>query len=530
MIQRLHSFFRWVWGGSPDESLRSIVERTPAVWVITGVVIVISIVDFIFKHSSGFGVMTYFLGDSDVSVARGQAWRLLTWSLVNPAVGGGWRDVSGLEHLAGNIVGLLLAGPRVERALGAGRFVALVVVTALCGSAALMAGRALTWDYSGGTSGVVYGIVGALLVLAYIGRNATPSERRFFVFVWVAVGLLALVAISNSASSNRAHFGGFLGGLVLAAVWKGGRLKLPRPGLAAATILTLVALLVVTWKCGLVRRADAAVAAEIPVSRSPVLLSIAFDSVWVDGEGNGPLIRIDKGTNRVVAEIRAGTGGDMEPVGGSLWVAAAHSVVEIDPKTNRVKSRIELRGDGPWGLAAHGDVLWAALPDRNSIARIDLKSRRVTETEVGLHPYSVVAAAGGVWATSFDGQMIARLDPKSGKIVREAFYDFRPYWIEFVRGSLWVGEQGGVSRIDAETLKVIDHVDVGENVWQMAVDVEGQLWVAERFGFEVSQIDTRSNKVVRRIRVGLRQPLGIAAEEDLWIADSVNQQVLYAQP
>jgi streptogramin lyase len=158
-----------------------------------------------------------------------------------------------------------------------------------------------------------------------------------------------------------------------------------------------------------------------------------------------------------------------------------------------------------------------------------VRTRRVTATKVGRRPFAVVAAAGGVWVSSYDGQKITRLDPRSGRVVRESRFDGRPYWLEFVRGSLWVGEQEGVSRVDPKSLRLIEHVDVGQDVWQMSVDVEGQLWVAERWGFEVSQIDTRRNKVVQRVRVGLRQPLGVAAEEDVWIADSVKQEVLYAR-
>ncbi len=530
MARRAQSFLRWLWDADRDASLRSVLRQTPVAWVIFSLITVVGVVDFAWPFTSGLDQLTYRLGSSTARTAGGEWWRLLTAALVNPPIDAGSRVQSGPEHLVTNLFWLLLAGPRAERLLGARRFILLLIVAAFTSSVALFVGEPLFWGWGGGTSGAIAALGGALLLIAYVQRNESDWKRRYFIASLVFLGLVIVGSAWIPAGSNIVHLGGFLTGVALAGAWKAGWMPIARAGTAVATAIVLVAVSATGTKVALVRRADPAIVASTPIGRSPVLLILAFGSLWANGEGVGALTRIDPDTNRVVATIRARAGGGMVAAGGSLWVGGDRAVVEIDPERNRVRSRIRLPGEAPWGLAAGGGAIWATLPDQGKVARIDAQTREVVLTPVGRRPYAVIAGPTAVWVSSFDSYRISRLDLRTGRVAHEAGIKDRPYWMEFVRGSLWVGAGEGVYRVDPSRLNVITYVPVKQGVWQMAVDVNGQLWAAERFGFEVAQIDTRANKVIRRVRVGYRQPAGVAAADTVWVTDTLKREVLRVKP
>src|SRR4051812_42413274 len=76
----------------------------------------------------------------------------------------------------------------------------------------------------------------------------------------------------------------------------------------------------------------------IRVGREPRAVAVDENSVWVANRADGSVLRIDPGTNKVLASIPAGR----EPYGiavgaGSVWVAnrGDGTVVRIDPGTNK---------------------------------------------------------------------------------------------------------------------------------------------------------------------------------------------------
>ncbi|MCW3156565.1 rhomboid family intramembrane serine protease [Micropruina sonneratiae] len=142
-------------------------------------------------------------------------------------------------HLGSNLLSLFFLGPPVERVLGRARFLAVYLIGALGGSAAVMwladpASSAL------GASGAIFALLGSLLLLA----------RRFGGNYQLIGGLLVLnivITVANTAEiSWQGHLGGLLAGLAAAGVL----LAAPRgehragwqwAGLAALTLLLLAA-------------------------------------------------------------------------------------------------------------------------------------------------------------------------------------------------------------------------------------------------------------------------------------------------
>lgn len=164
-----------------------------------------------------------------------------------------WRLASamflhfGLLHLALNMWALWDAGQLVERMYGHGRFASIYFASGIAGNLFSLVshhGQAV----SGGASGAVFGIYGALLVFLWRERR-TLHPREFRWLFWGASGFAAAtiaLGLLVPGIDNAAHGGGLLAG-ALGGMVLGRRLApgdvLPWQPRAFAAALLLTALL-----------------------------------------------------------------------------------------------------------------------------------------------------------------------------------------------------------------------------------------------------------------------------------------------
>lgn len=156
-------------------------------------------------------------------VADGAYWQLLTSMFLQVQV----------LHIGFNMLALWFLGPQLEVALGRLRFLAVYLLSGLTGSA-------FVYWFSGvhvptlGASGAIFGLMGALLVLALKVR-ADVSQ----LLVWIGINFVITV-VGRGFISWQGHLGGFIGGALLAALiaWS------PRKHRAAWQIVGLAAYLV----------------------------------------------------------------------------------------------------------------------------------------------------------------------------------------------------------------------------------------------------------------------------------------------
>lgn len=134
-------------------------------------------------------------------VADGALWQLLTSAFTHVEV---W-------HVGFNMLALWVLGPQLEAVLGRARFLALYLLSALAGSAAVywLSDPAST---TLGASGAVFGLMGALLVVALKVRGQVQQ-----ILTWLGINALITV-VGSSFISWQGHLGGFLGGLVVMTV------------------------------------------------------------------------------------------------------------------------------------------------------------------------------------------------------------------------------------------------------------------------------------------------------------------------
>lgn len=148
---------------------------------------------------------TFISGDGVPYLARGVSegavWQLLTSAFVHVEV---W-------HIFFNMMALYLLGPQLELVLGRLRFAAVYLLSALVGSATVL-WLAPAASLTIGASGAIFGLMGALLVLALKVRGNVQ-------------GLLTLLAVNGVITvlgaqyiSWQGHLGGLVGGVLLGAV------------------------------------------------------------------------------------------------------------------------------------------------------------------------------------------------------------------------------------------------------------------------------------------------------------------------
>ncbi len=134
-------------------------------------------------------------------VADGAYWQLLTSAFTHVD----------LWHIGFNMLALWFLGPQLEQAIGRARFLALYLLSALAGST-LVYWAAAPDGSTIGASGAVFGLMGALLVMAFkVGGNLQP------ILGWIGINFLITV-VGRGFISWQGHLGGFLGGLLIAAV------------------------------------------------------------------------------------------------------------------------------------------------------------------------------------------------------------------------------------------------------------------------------------------------------------------------
>lgn len=168
-----------------------------------------------------------FLGESE-------PWRLLTSAFAH--------SPHQPMHIAFNMLLLWMLGSRLERVLGAARYLGLYLATALAGSVAWLMLQPV--DSSAGlvgASGAVFGLVGALFVVErHLGRDVSGI-----------LGLVAINAVLGFVIPNvawEAHLGGLLAGAAIGFAMVQARERrsplIAWAGIAAVVVLAAVLVMV----------------------------------------------------------------------------------------------------------------------------------------------------------------------------------------------------------------------------------------------------------------------------------------------
>jgi membrane associated rhomboid family serine protease len=162
------------------------------------------------------------------AVAQGDVWQLLTSMFAHVAV----------LHIGFNMLALWVLGPQLELSIGRVRYLVVYLLSGLAGSAAVM-WFSNPYSLTLGASGAIFGLMGALLVVAVKVHGDVRG-----MLTWIAINFV-ITFVFATYISWQGHLGGFVAGVVLGLVMA----YAPRPrrvvwqivGASAVAVLVAVA-------------------------------------------------------------------------------------------------------------------------------------------------------------------------------------------------------------------------------------------------------------------------------------------------
>ena len=161
-------------------------------------------------------------------VADGAPWLLLTSMFAHVAI---W-------HIAFNMLALYALGPGLEAAIGRTRFLLLYFIAGLAG------GGTVLWlsgvhSQTLGASGAIFGLMGALLVVAIKVGGDVRS-----ILTWIAINFV-ITFVFASYISWQGHVGGFVAGVLIGAAIvyapREHRVAVQAAGIGGVALLVLIA-------------------------------------------------------------------------------------------------------------------------------------------------------------------------------------------------------------------------------------------------------------------------------------------------
>jgi membrane associated rhomboid family serine protease len=145
-----------------------------------------------------------------------EPWQLVTYGFLH----GGWM------HLFGNMLGIWMFGPDIERFLGSRRFTLYYFACIIGGALTQLAVDALDGDRTplAGASGAVFGLLlffglafpSSTLLLAF----AIPIQAWLAATVWGLVELYLAVFDTASTTAHFGHLGGMAAGAAMILFWR----------------------------------------------------------------------------------------------------------------------------------------------------------------------------------------------------------------------------------------------------------------------------------------------------------------------
>lgn len=177
----------------PSNELPAKTEKHAVVFCLLGLLLFLWI---FFSRKPGF-VETY-AAQSGLIWSRGQYYRLVSSMFIHVQ----------LQHLAFNCLSLYIFGKIGEEHFGHIPFLVIYLFTGIVGG---LASSLTSFHYSIGASGAIYGIIGALLALAF-WKKKTVGGYSFLTYLQLTlVSLCTAFFLPNI--DNAAHIGGLLAGI-----------------------------------------------------------------------------------------------------------------------------------------------------------------------------------------------------------------------------------------------------------------------------------------------------------------------------
>jgi virginiamycin B lyase len=210
----------------------------------------------------------------------------------------------------------------------------------------------------------------------------------------------------------------------------------------------------------------------------------------------------------------------------AAFVPGKDSIDRIDPTTNKKAEPIAGLNQPCGGMASAFGSLWVPVCGTSSLARIDAKTFKVTNTiPTGLAhvPGIITSTVDSVWLLTDGKTTLSRIDPDQNLVVGELRVPSGCRNLIFGETALWLAcpAENKVLRINPETNLVEKSIEVSAQPEALAAG-EGSIWVLCRKDGKIDRIDPKTGKVSKTIETGLPGVDGALAFGDgfLWVTQT----------
>jgi rhomboid protease GluP len=181
-------------------------RRLNIVWGILGCISIVFFIEVAAGALDNPAVLLSLGGNAPVLVADGQWWRLLTANFLHAS----------FLHFYLNAIALMVLGSILERLVGTLRMLVISLVSGF--TASIVSALGSTHVFALGSSGMVFGMMGALLALNLRSRGDLPAGFHVGWSSWAfLLGINGLISLLPMVD-GLAHLGGLVGGAAAALV------------------------------------------------------------------------------------------------------------------------------------------------------------------------------------------------------------------------------------------------------------------------------------------------------------------------
>jgi len=202
------------------------------------------------------------------------------------------------------------------------------------------------------------------------------------------------------------------------------------------------------------------------------------------------------------------------------------TIDRIDPKTNKKMEPLTGVSKPCGGMASAFGSLWAPACGAGSLARIDAKSFKVTNsiaTGVSTALEVISATTDSIWLLTDDKTTLARIDPDQNTVVAEIRIPAGCRSLTFGEKALWLAcpNENKILRIDPATNLVEKSIEVSSQPEALAAG-GGSIWALCRKDGKIDRIDPKTNKVSKSIELKVPNADGALSfgEGFLWVTQT----------
>jgi branched-chain amino acid transport system substrate-binding protein len=173
-------------------------------------------------------------------------------------------------------------------------------------------------------------------------------------------------------------------------------------------------------------------------------LAVGAGAVWaINPDRSVSRINPDSGEREATIPMKAGSAIAAGDEG--VWVLHGDTteVLRIDPRTNKVRQRIELATEGLTGLALGAGSVWVTDLGQGLLWRIEPGPDPITRSiDVGFGVTAVAFGGGAVWVTNFVQDELIRVDVETNKVTKRIPLAGTPPSVAATDETTWVSIAG----------------------------------------------------------------------------------------